>query len=479
MSAQRWMRGVTALVGGVCCLTAVSPALACDDDDADGLDVGLVLSGGGALLSTHVGAIEVIEELGVPIHCVVGTSMGGVVAALYASGYDSQGLQAVFVDNDWGAIVRGEFERSDKTFLQTEREREYFTNYLAGWNEEGLTLPGGLATMRGLRLFFRDLLQFVPIESNFDDFEIPFRVVAMDLSTGQAKAFDHGDVVETMLATMAVPGAFRPREIDGQFFVDGGMVAQLPIDVARAMGADIIIAIDSTVPPSQITSDISVPAMTQQIIRISVWNNYQEQISHLTDDDVLIRADLGDMGPASFDRVAFGIASGITAAHEHVSALEAIRDRAAPPRRRVMDRDTSPLDSDTMTIVNHSSFDDDVIRTRFGYVDSFEENADLVGRRLMQLAAASDFEEVDLARGEDGAVLTVRERPLGRNLIQIGLRASNDFTGNSTFSLLGRYTRQPFSRRGGILTASAEFGTNLGLSVELQQIGRASCRERV
>lgn len=445
------------------------PAFACDDADEDGLDVGLVLSGGGALLSTHIGAMQVIEEIGVPIHCVAGTSMGGVVAAMYAAGHDAEDLAAIFSDESLNATMRGQIPRRDKPYLQMEREEDYLTDGFAGVGEDGLRLPSGLSSMRGLRVFFRELMADVPPDLPFDEYEIPFRATALDWTTGDVVAFDKGDVVEVMLAAMAVPGVYPPRDIDGRFYVDAGMGNQIPIDVVRAMGADIIIAIDTTVEPSQAGAHPSIASTVQQLVQLAVWRNYRQQVALLGEGDLLIRPSIEGLSTSAFERAPRGLASGVAEAQTHIAALEAIRDQAAPPSRAPMRRSSGTVDFATIEIENESALADRVIRERLGYTDQLAIGDVTLGRRLNQLMAFGGLEEADLAADDDGGALTLEERPIGRNLIQAGLRLSNDFNGNSRFALLGRFSRRPFSAYGGELNLSFSLGSTNGVEMALQQ----------
>ncbi len=461
----RWL----AALGAALAATALNPADACDDNDEDGLDVALVLSGGGAFTTTQVGALSVIQELGVPIHCVVGASMGAVTGALYAAGYDAHDLREVYSTPGWGETFRGGVDRLNKPYLQKESEDQYFSGYVAGVGPDGLRLPGGFGDMSGLQSRFRDLLRHIPLSLDFNALRVPYRSVAMDLSTGDAVAFEEGDLVQTMLASMAVPGLFAPRQIEGRLFVDGGLAAQLPVKTALDMGADLIIALDTTTDPPPVEPGVSVAGATQQLIRITVYRNWLEQTALLDADDALIRPDLSGLTTASFDRAEEGFASGRAAAERARSQLIDIRDKAAPARDRPIDR-LKPQEPDgPLILINESGIDDDVIRDRFNYDTlDLDDRTDL-SRRLQDLAAFGAFGDVDFVANPDVAILKVSERPLGRNLLQAGLRASTTFNGDSNFAVLGRFSRRPFSRRGGEFSVSVELGTDFGVTAQLYQ----------
>ncbi len=464
-------------------LVLAKPAYACDFEDSDGLDVALVLSGGGAKASTQVGVMKLLDEMDIPIHCVVGTSMGAVVGSFYSAGYSADEIGTILTEHNWGEIFRGKAPRRDKSFIEKEREESYLSGNVAGIGKDGISLPGGLNSMQGLKSLYRTILQDIPQDIDFDDLELPFRAVAANLATGEAKAFARGDLVESILASMTVPGVFAPREIDGQFYVDGGIAATLPIKVAQDMGADIIIALDVSNAPIKPTADISVAAAVQQITTIVVWRNLQRDLKLLKKTDLLIQPNTTKLGTASYNRSVEGLAAGYSAAQQHRSALAAIKAKAAPLKRKTMGF-VKPTDG-TLVVANNTGLKDELIKARFEYngvstkladkltdklgVKKSQESAKYQSRRLRDLASFGGFGEVDLGHSNGEAVLSVNENPLGRNLLQVGLNATNDFDGNSTYSVLARVTRRPLSSRGGDMSVSAELGTNLGLSAEIYQ----------
>ena len=456
-----------------------APAYACDFEDSDGLDVALVLSGGGAKASTQVGVMKLLDEMDIPIHCVVGTSMGAVVGSFYSAGYSADEIGTIMTEHDWGEIFRGKAPRRDKSFIEKEREESYLSGNVAGLSKDGLSLPGGLNSMQGLKSLYRTILQDIPQDINFDDLELPFRAVAADLETGEAKAFARGDLVESILASMTVPGVFAPREVDGHFYVDGGIAATLPIKIAQDMGADIIIALDVSNAPIKPTADISVAAAVQQITTIVVWRNLQRDLKLLKKTDLLIQPNTTKLGTASYNRSVEGLAAGYSAAQQHRNALLAIKAKAAPSKRKTMSF-VKPTDG-PLIVANNTGLKDELIKARFEYngvsgkiaqklsKNSSKDGTKYQARRLRDLASFGGFGEVDLGHSNGQAVLSVKENPLGRNLLQVGLNATNDFDGNSTYSVLARMTRRPLSSRGGDMSVSAELGTNLGLSAEIYQ----------
>ncbi|MEL6324177.1 MAG: patatin-like phospholipase family protein [Pseudomonadota bacterium] len=466
--ANRFRRALAgALIIGA---AAFNAAVACDFDDEDGPDVAVVFSGGGALAATQVGALTVIEEQGVPIHCVVGTSMGAFVSGLYAAGYSAAEIEQFFIETPWGQVFRADIPRDETSFIHKEREGQYLSGYVFGVGPDGVQLPQAIGTLRGVRALLRSALSHLPIAVGFDELRVPYRPVATNLSTGEPKAFERGDLTEAILASMAVPAAFPARVINGEVYVDGGMSAQLPVDVAQAMGADIIIALDTTVEPQTFDGPVSIIETTQQLIQISVWQNWQRQIALLNEPhDLLIRPDISGLNPTAFPRSAEGIDRGRTEANKYLDQLREIAAIAAPSRDRDLPREPLLVTAERIILDNDSAVDDQTIRNRASLSPDVLNDPDKVRRRLNDLAAFGGFDGVDLGAQDGIPVLTTRERSLGRNLLQFGLQASNAFNGDSTYAFLGRFSRRPLGPKGGEFSLSVEFGTDLGVSAEVYQ----------
>ncbi len=442
-------------------------ASACDFDDADGPDVALVLSGGGALTATQVGVMQVMEDVGVPVHCVLGTSMGSVTGAMYVSGYSPEEIADIYRDRPWGEIFRGQVTRNDQSFRQKEGYDAYFSDYFAGVGPDGVKLPGGLSSMGGLQAAFRNILQHVPNESDFtEDLRVPFRAVAMNLSTGEAMAFEDGDLVQTILASMAVPGVFAPREIDAELYVDGGMAAQLPVEFAKEMGADIIIAVDTTFEPARVEGSPSVTTTTSQLIEITVYRNRQEDIARLGEEDLLITPDLTGLSSSSFNLIDQGVEAGRAEAEKFRTRLEDIARRAAPARDRFIDPSDIPDALGPLTVANRSDIDDELIVRRLDLDNAELDDRANVERRLRSLSSFGAFGDVDLSRSLDGQYLRLEPRSIGKNLLQAGLRASTTFDGDAQYGLLTRISRRPIGSRGGEASLSLELGTDLGVALQ-------------
>ncbi|MCZ6895182.1 MAG: patatin-like phospholipase family protein, partial [Gammaproteobacteria bacterium] len=205
--------------------------------------VGLVLAGGGAKGASHVGVIKVLEELGVPIDYIAGTSMGAVVGGLYASGMNAAQLEEAVKSIDWGDIFNDKPTREDRDFRRKLDDEGSLIRYKLGFKDGEFQLPRGVILGQKLNLVLRSLARRAIGIDDFDKLSIPFRAVAADIESGRPVILKNGDLANAMRASMAVSGVFPPIEIDGKLLVDGGLSNNVPIDVVRQMGADIAIVV--------------------------------------------------------------------------------------------------------------------------------------------------------------------------------------------------------------------------------------------
>jgi len=206
--------------------------------------IGLVLSGGGARGMAHVGVLQILEELKIPIDCVSGTSMGAIVGGLYAAGMSPAEMEKLVTSMEWNQAFRDRPPPNELAFRRKRDAADYLINFDLGYKDGGFTIPKGLLQGQNLNLILKSLLLHTEDTTDFDKLNIPFRAVATDIETGEAVILDKGELVRALRASMSIPALFAPVEIDGRLLVDGGVANNLPIDIARQMGADIVIVVD-------------------------------------------------------------------------------------------------------------------------------------------------------------------------------------------------------------------------------------------
>ena len=305
--------------------------------------IGLVLGGGGARGAAHIGVLHVLEEQRIPIDCLAGTSMGALVGAAYASGMTSREIADLIKDIDWTETFGGAGMR-DLQPVPLKSARIVYGNRLEfGLRDKGLLARGGLVASQQIDALLRSIVSRARYQKSFDDLPIPFRAVATDASSGEMLILGEGDLSLAMRASMAVPGAFTPVQLEGRALVDGGLVRNLPVDVVRQMCADVVIASSIVTPDYDTSKPQSALTMVGQMIVIMIRNNEREQLATLTSADVPILVTLPDMTSGEFDKIPAAIPLGETAARSSSELLArySMRPEAYAQWRQRLGRDAS------------------------------------------------------------------------------------------------------------------------------------------
>ena len=404
----------------------------------------LVLSGGGARGAAHVGVLKVLEELQVPVDCVAGTSMGAIVGASFASGMGVSQMLA-----DMGHITSDRLFR-DKPPRGDEPMRIKTDDFLPlaapqfGLNDGVLTTPKGLVDGVALEGELRRLVK-VRDARRFDALPIPFRAVATSLGDGQMVVFDRGLLSTAMRASMAVPALIAPLKVGDRLLVDGGLVRNLPVDVARAMGADVVIAVNLGTPLLRPDQIVGMQGVAMQMLGILTEQNVRESLRELRPQDVLIEPALGDFSAADFDRLLDAVPFGEAAARQAAPRLRAL---ALPPeqyaqlRRRQTAATPAPTTITSVEVAGNQRVNAEVIRqsmqTAPGQVLN-EEGVDLDMRRIY---GSGDFEsvrpDVDEVDGSGTLVVHVTEKGWGPQYLRVGLALSSDLGRESEFNFYGQ-----------------------------------------
>src|ERR1700674_4476103 len=281
----------------------------------------LVLSGGGARGMAHIGVLKVLEDLKIPIDCIAGTSMGAIVGGLYASGMTALEIEATMRSLDWQEAFRDAPPRRDLAFRRKQDDRNFLVRLPLGLKHGQILLPKGFIQGQKLQETLRQLTLPFSNSTDFDLLPTPFRAVATDLETGNAVLMEKGDLAIAMRASMSAPGVFAPVELNGRLLVDGGLAENLPINVARAMHADILIVSDVSFPLQPRAALDSALSISNQMLAILVRKDSDRQRTSLSPQDILIEPKLGSATPTDFTAPASIIAGGEAAGRETTAAL--------------------------------------------------------------------------------------------------------------------------------------------------------------
>jgi NTE family protein len=477
--SARCMAAKIFVLGLACLLTLLATAARAAEPPAVPArpKICLVLSGGGARGAAHVGVLKVLEEYRVPIDCVVGTSMGSLVGAAYATGMTLPEMDEIIGTISTELLFKEKPPRQELAMRRKEDDNSILVTPEVGIEDGKLRVSMGLVSGVQLETVLRRLTKAKGYYK-FDELPIPYRAVATNLVTGKAVVFSEGELAQVMRASMSVPGAVAPATYNDMLLVDGMLTSNLPVQTARAMGADIIIAVNVGTPllkREQITGIIGVSA---QMLNILTAQNVQASLASLTPADILVDAsDLGDYTTGDFNRLQEIAPLGEAAARRVADRLQAL---AIPPdqyaalraRQRALPApDNPPIDE--IRFVNLKRVNPiaplAVMQTEVGKpVDQKVLDADM--RRIY---GTGDFEHVNYRYLEEPGrrVLAVEaaEKSWGPDYLRFGLGLSSDFTGDAFFNLLASYRQTWLNSLGAEWRNDIQFGRTSRLATEFYQ----------
>lgn len=405
--------------------------------------VGLVLSGGGARGLSHIGVLKVLEAERIPIDAIAGTSMGAIVGGLYASGMSAAELERELLQVKWDTVFAPRVERQQLSQRRKEEDFEISPLLEMGMRDGELRTPIGAVSSRGLETLLRRFTLPVRAVREFDRLPIPFRAVATDLETGAAVVLERGDLAAALRSSMSVPGVFPPTELDGRVLADGGLVNNVPVDVARAMGVDVVIVVNIGTPLAGRESLNSAVGVTAQMINILTEQNVQRSLAALGPRDVLVTPQLGKLSAADFEKVAEAIAVG---EHGARAALARLQTYAVSPDAYAQWRAEHPKLRRPEATIGFIAFEGTTSTNPSRFAAQLESqagqpfDANRAERDARTLAASGDYLRADYRLvsshdGGDGLVFDLEDKPWGPNYLRLGLDLATDFNGRGTFNL--------------------------------------------
>lgn len=450
------------LVSGVVlmCLTVLPPVQTRADEDAVER-VGLVLSGGGARGLAHVGVIRALEEYGVQVDVIVGTSMGAIVGGLRASGLDAEALERVARGTDWALAFTDRSPRQDQPYIFRQLDAGLAADYRLHITRGRIVLPRSVLKGQHMTAMLDDLFVAVDRVDDFDALPIPFRAVAADLVSGEQVVLDRGRLSTAVRASMSIPGLLEPVEMEGRLLVDGGVVNNIPVDVARSLGATRLLVVDVGTPRRQLEDIQSLVDVMDQLTGLMVRGNSDAQLASLGEQDLLIRPQLDSVSNASFGEAEAALEAGYRAA---VAALEAqgrvpvsvsaVPGPLAPGEPPVIqfiriDND-SPVDDRVIRNLLRQSLDQPLDRARL-----HEDISTIYGLDYFRQIRYRVIEE----NGQTGLLLVSQRRQEGSNFLRVGLRISDDFRGESEFGMGASLRMAGLNRLGGTAFLRSDIGT--------------------
>ena len=438
--------------------------------------IGLVLSGGGARGFAHIGALKVLEENNVPIDYVVGTSMGSIIGGLYATGLTPEEIEHGVNGIDWKKVFKDFANRDYRSFRRKQDDYDFFNINRIGITDEGLQIAPGLIEGQQIEIAL-DRLAYPGFHiQNFDELRIPYRAIATDIASGEAFIIKDGNLARAMRASMSVPGALPPITIDGKLLVDGGIANNIPIDVIRKMGADIIIVVDVSSPlltKKEIKSSVDV---TGQLTTILTRRFADAQLETLTEKDVLIVPGANDITSSDFDRHIELVKAGRLAAEEKISSIKklSLSDEAYAAHVIALPdvANKNPV-IHFIEVKNQTSLRDEVIRVRIRQtigepldVPQLEQDIAYIYGLDYSSSVVYSLQQRD---GKTGLVIYARDRIWAHSYLQFGLSIESAMEIQSINNFFVAYNKNDLNSLAGELRAIAAVGNEPLLTGEYYQ----------
>ncbi len=442
--------------------------------------IGVALEGGGALGLAHVGVLQWFEDHHIPIDYIAGTSMGGLVAGLYATGKSPKQLEELVKAQNWDIIIGGQTPYPDLSYRRKEDLRAFQNSIVLGL-KHGLSAPSALNAGRDISLLIdRETLPYSRLES-FDDLPIPFRCVATELVSGKEAVFANGSLQEALRSTMSIPGVFSPVRDGNKIYVDGGLVSNLPTNVVRKMGADVVIAVHLETSPAQAEEIQSLLSVLGRSVDVLVREN---EIRGLGNADLVVTVDLRAYSSLDYAKAETIIGLGGKAAAEKQRILtpyslddaawqEYLRNRQDRIKRSVPVPQFVRVEGTDPRSARH-------LEEFLSSLGGKPIDAKTLDHLLTRLTGMGKYDSADyrLARrdGQDGLVVTVHEMNYAPPTLQLGFSVDGSESNDVTFTQLARLTYMDVAGYRSEWRTDLQFGNTYGVSTELYRPWNATSK---
>jgi NTE family protein len=439
--------------------------------------IGLALGGGGARGIAHISVMRALEQMKIPVDCVAGTSMGALAGALYASGMSPDEMETLVLSQNWAELFNDQLARPERS-LRRKRDDDLVVGMPGvGINSKGLRIATGVMTGKRVMLAFAKFIEPVNTIEDFDNLPIPYRAVAADINTGLPVVIDDGDLALAMRASMSVPGVWPPVVRNGQVLVDGGVARNVPVEEVRAMGADIVIAVDVGTPLATLEADASVVSVVVQLSGFLTDRNTQASLATLGGKDVMIRPPLGNrVSSAAFDQGPLALElgqEGVDAVRPQLAGLGVSDSAYAQHMSLRTGRSTESPVVEFVRLQNQSRYSDAFLMQFIDVPIGQPLDAQSLQQQLYVLFGFNTLSrstyEVTKEDGKVGVVLHVEEKAQGPNYVELGLSTSSDFEGTFDFNVRVGVLTSPINDSGGETRALLQLGDETTLLGEYYQ----------
>ena len=445
--------------------------------DAARPKVGLVLGGGGARGAAHIGVLEVLEELKVPVDCIAGTSMGALIAGAYASGLSPAMMREEMAEADWDTMFSDIPDFSEVNYRYKETLRRFIPGSELGVSSDGVRFPPGVVDGIKIKLFFNQLVGANRTERVIEKLPLPVSLIATDIGNGERVVMREGSLTTAMRASMSVPGLLAPATRDGRKLVDGGLVDNVPIGEARERcNADIVIAVNVGSPLLPADSVGSLLTISAQMVNILTEQNVTRSLATLKPTDIYIKPDLGTISAANFSRNAEAADRGRAAAEAVRTQLVKLSTDAAQYAqwREPIDRVYKPKPTiDEIEIAGLERVNPAMVERQLTTKPGEQLATSNIDRNVLRIYGDGFYQSVDyqLLTQRDRNILRILpvEKSWGPDYLRFALNLDTDSNQGSSFGLRAAYQKTLINELGGEILATVGIGSNLGAGLDFYQ----------
>ena len=441
--------------------------------------IGLALSGGGARGGAHIGVLRALEELRVPIDCIAGTSIGAVVGGFYAAGRSVGELEELVRTIDWDTAFLNITPREMRSFRRKRDDDSFLVRQRPGLNRGEIELPIGLVQGQVIDLIIAEYTLPASGIEDFDRLRVPFRAVAADIATGEAVVLESGSLARAIRASMALPAMLTPVEYEDGLLVDGGIAMNLPVSIAREMGADVVIAVDISASLREREELRSVLDVTSQLTNLLTREGVERERELLVGEDILLQPEFGpDLTSVDFERMEEAIEYGYRIAMEHREELERYSLDPEAYEAYLASRPVPRLGEmpivEFVRLVNRSRIAESVLRTRMRDIVIGEPlELETIERAISQAYGLELFQNVRysvVSEGDaTGLEIEVVPRSWGPNYLQLGMAYSSSGDVDAVFGLAASYLRTAINPLGGEWRATFIVGDEPAFTLDVYQ----------
>ncbi|MEQ1806616.1 MAG: patatin-like phospholipase family protein [Burkholderiaceae bacterium] len=439
--------------------------------------IGLALGGGGARGAAHIGVLEALQDLRIPVDCVSGTSMGAVIAGAIAAGVLPAQMREAMNRADWKDMFIDSPDWAERNFRNKQLTQRFLAGTEIGVTAQGLKYLPGVLTGQKIKLFLNQLVLSDRAERNIEALPLPLSIVATDIGTGERIVMRDASLTQAMRASLSIPGLMAPVERNGRLLVDGGLVDNVPIrEVRERCNADLVIAVNVGSPlldAKEVTSLFSVAA---QMVGILTEQNVSESLGALKPGDIYIKPDLGDITAADFERHVDAAQRGRSATQAAAVRLRALAlsepDYAAWWARIAGERG-APLRIDAIEVAGLPQLDAAAVLRHVTQPLGRPLDTQALNRDLLRVYGDAHYEGVDyalLTRGEQSVLRVLPQaKRWGPEFLRFAAGLNSTLRRGSTYSLRGAYQRTLLNRYGAEAMLTGEVGSTTGLAADFYQ----------